>query len=122
MLITNLTVTQVIKHVYRPCRVDKFFQLPVGDSFILPGCPSHPGCIARGNACSTEEVIWGRRPHISPHVLRLVCLTLRAMSHARTLHDPCIQRFSGGALTVADDNESDGVSPCFESDKALFHA
>jgi hypothetical protein len=49
-------------------------------------------------------------------------LTLRAMSHARSLHNPCIQRFSGCALAMADDDEADGVSPCFESDKALLHA
>ena len=73
MLATNLTVTQVVKHVYRPRRVDKFFQLPVGDAFILPGGPSPPGCIAKGNACSTQEGIWGRRPHIPPYILRLVC-------------------------------------------------
>ena len=49
-------------------------------------------------------------------------LTLRAMSRARSLHNPCIQRFSGCALAMADYDEADGVSPCFESDMALFHA
>ena len=49
-------------------------------------------------------------------------LTLRAMSRARSLHYPCIQRFSGCALAMADDDEADGVGPCFKSDMALFHA
>ena len=114
MLTTNLTVTQVDKHVHWPRKVDEFFQLPVGDSFICPGCPAPPGCIAEGNACNAHGG--------NPMYTAVGLLTLRAMSHARSLHDPCVQCLSGCTLSMSFDDESNCVGPCLEGNYTLFQA
>ena len=102
MLTTNLAVTLVANHVHRPRRVDGSFQLPEGvpegDSFNTPRGPAPRGCIAKSNAylwlCSRPKAF-----------------TLRAMSQALTLHNPCVQCLSGYAFTVLYNDEPNSVGP-----------
>ena len=109
MLTTNLAVTLVANHVHRPRRVDGSFQLPEGvpegDSFNTPRCPAHLECIAKSNACSTNGVVRGRRPCTVAMHSAFGLLTLRAVSQARSPHDPGVQCFSGSSLPVSCDDE-----------------
>ena len=106
MIATNLTVTLAASnHVHRPRRVDELFQLTVGDSFNTPRCPAHLECIAKSNACSTNGVVRGRRPCTVAMHSAFGLLTLRAVSQARSPHDPGVQCFSGSSLPVSCDDE-----------------